>query len=93
MITNEMIINENDLENYIIDNFEEGALLEISYNRVFIPGIILFIDKTNSLIITLQLKGKLLNQTVDINIAEIKYELIELRYTYKDICTVLTLKN
>ena len=40
-------LSQNELLNYIVDNFKEDALLEISYNRVFIPGKILYIDKEN----------------------------------------------
>ena len=64
-------LSQNELLNYIVDNFKEDALLEISYNRVFIPGKILYIDKSSDVIITLQLMGQLLHQWVDININEI----------------------
>ena len=37
-------LKENEVINYIITHFQEEALLEISYNRVFIPGKILFLD-------------------------------------------------
>lgn len=86
-------LKENEVINYIVNNFQEEALLEISYNRVFIPGKILFIDYSDELIITLQLMGQLLHQTVDININEIIKELVELRYTYKNKVTVLSISN
>jgi hypothetical protein len=65
--------------------------VEISYNRVFIPGKILYIDDDAS--ITLQLKGQLLNQRVDININEVKKELVEIIYTFDDESTVISIKN
>ena len=74
-----IVLKEDDLEDYILENFKEDAFLEISYNRVFIPGKILYIDDDAS--ITLQLKGQLLNQRVDININEVKKELVEIIYT------------
>ncbi|MBE6486743.1 MAG: DUF2097 domain-containing protein [Methanosphaera stadtmanae] len=86
-----IVIKEDDLEEYILKNFKEDALVEISYNRVFIPGKILYIDDDAS--ITLQLKGQLLNQRVDININEVKKELVEIIYTFDDESTVISIKN
>ena len=84
-----IVIREDDLKDFINENFKEGAFLEISYNRVFIPGEILFIDEDAS--ITLQLKGKLLSQRVDINIDEVKEDLVEIVYTYEDELIVLSI--
>ena len=77
-----IVLKEDKLEEYVLNNFKEDAFLEISYNRVFIPGKILFVDDDAT--ITLQLKGQLLNQRVDINIKEVKKELVEIIYTYDD---------
>jgi hypothetical protein len=76
------VVKEDDLKKFILDNFEEDALLEISYNRVFVPGKIVCIDE--DAVITLQLKGQLLNQRVDIDIEEVKSELVEIIYTFND---------
>lgn len=84
-------LSQNELLNYIVDNFKEDALLEISYNRVFIPGKILYIDKSSDVIITLQLMGRLLHQRVDININEIIDEIVELRYTYHEMEVIIRL--
>ncbi|RAP52914.1 MAG: hypothetical protein BZ138_02085 [Methanosphaera sp. rholeuAM270] len=75
-------IKEKDLNEYILTNFREGALVEISYNRVFVPGIIVNIYDDASM--TLQLKGNLLNQRVDVNISEVKKEIVEILYTYEN---------
>lgn len=90
MNTTTLTIKENKLINYIRNHFQEDALLEISYNRVFLPGKILFINDSDEMIITLQLKGQLLHQTVDININDIVKEVVELRYTYGDDVTILS---
>ena len=76
---------------YILKNFKEDAFLEISYNRVFIPGKILYIDDDAS--ITLQLKGQLLNQRVDIDISEVKKELVEIIYTSDEESVIITITN
>ncbi len=90
MISTSITIKEDELIRYILDNFHEDGLLEISYNRVFIPGKILSIDYDDELIITVKLQGQLLNQTVNININNILEEVVELRYTYDDHETILT---
>lgn len=77
-------IKEDKLNDFIIDNFTENSLVEISFNRVFIPGILLNINDDDELILTLRLQGQLLHQTVDINIDEIKSEVVEIRYSNVD---------
>lgn len=86
-----MEIKEDELTQYIVDNFKENALLEISYNRVFVPGILLNINNEDSLILTLQLQGQLLHQTVDVDIEEILSELVEIKYTHGDEEIILTI--
>ncbi|OED30296.1 DUF2097 domain-containing protein [Methanosphaera sp. WGK6] len=92
MNTKSLTLKENELIPFIDKYFREEALLEISYNRVFIPGKILFIThEDNETIITIQLKGQLLNQTVDININNIIKEVVEIRHTYNDEELILTI--
>ena len=92
MQTKNITLKESDLLDYIYDNFQEDNLLEISFNRVFLPGKILSIDKEYS-ITTLQLKGELLNQTVDVDFTEILHEIVELRYTSSEMEYILTIIN
>ena len=86
-----IVLKEDESEDYILKNFKEDAFLEISYNRVFIPGKILYIDDDAS--ITLQLKGQLLNQRVDIDISEVKKELVEIIYTSDEESVIITITN
>ncbi|WP_292474904.1 DUF2097 domain-containing protein [Methanosphaera sp.] len=86
-----IVLKEDELEDYILKNFKEDAFLEISYNRVFIPGKILYIDEDAS--ITLQLKGQLLNQRVDIDISEVKKELVEIIYTSDEESVIISITN
>ncbi|MDO5825048.1 MAG: DUF2097 family protein [Methanosphaera sp.] len=81
---NDVTIKEDELNDFIIENFREDSLVEISFNRVFIPGILLNINDEDNLILTLRLQGELLHQTVDVNIDEIKGELVEIRCTHED---------
>lgn len=80
----DVTIKEDELNDFIIENFREDSLVEISFNRVFIPGILLNINDEDNLILTLRLQGELLHQTVDVNIDEIKGELVEIRCTHED---------
>ena len=80
-MVNEVILYEDELIDYIKENFKENAHLQISYNRIFTPGKILFIDiEDDNVIITLQLEGEILNQVIEINIKSILSDIIELRY-------------
>ena len=79
----EITIKEKNLKQYVLDNFKENAIIEVSYNRVFIPGKILFIDKESS-IITIQLMGELLNQRVDLVLDDIVEDIVEIIYTKDD---------
>lgn len=76
-----LILKENELKEYIVNNFQEGAVVEISYNRVFVPGKIVHVYSDAT--ITLQLLGELLNQRVDINFNEVKHEIVEIIYTFE----------
>lgn len=83
-------LKETELMEYINKKFQENALIEISYNRVFVPGKLLYVSE-NSII--LQLKGQLLNQVVEINIEEIKDEIVEIRHTNDNKTTIITVIN
>lgn len=91
MLDNVVHIKEDDLNKFIVDNFREGALVEISYNRVFVPGKIIHVYEDATL--TLQLEGELLNQRVDVNINEVKDELIEIIYTYEEKSTIIIIND
>lgn len=83
-------IKESQIEEFILENFKEDCILEISYNRVFIPGKIINIINDDKVIITLQLMGELLHQTVDVDISDIKSEIVELRHTSDEEILVIT---
>ncbi|RAP49386.1 MAG: hypothetical protein BZ136_03395 [Methanosphaera sp. rholeuAM74] len=75
-------VNGDELLEYMHLNFCEGALVEISYNRVFIPARIVLITYEPELVLTLQLQGELLNQCVDVVVSEIIDDIVELNYVY-----------
>lgn len=92
-MADEVILEECEVIDYIDHNFREGALIEITYNRVFIPEKLLYFEYDDGdLILTLQLQGELLSQVVDININNILDDIIEICYTYDDNETILVIK-
>lgn len=92
-MSDEVVLNECEVIDYIDNNFKEGALIEITYNRVFIPGKLLYFEYDDGdMVLTLQLQGELLSQVVDININNILDDIIEICYTYDDNETILVVK-
>ncbi len=74
---------------YVKANVEVGDLLEISYNRIFAPGEVLGFTEEDEMTgegyrVGLQLTGKILNQTVEIDFSEIADDLIEMRHITDD---------
>mgnify|MGYP004444533871 FL=1 len=85
----EIQISADDAINYIRDNVQIRDTLELSYNRIFAPGEVLNILEEDEVTgegirISLQLNGEILNQTVEIDLNEIKDDLIEFRHIKDD---------
>jgi len=74
---------------YVKNNVEVGDTLEISYNRIFAPGEVLGFTEEDEVTgegyrVGLQLNGKILNQSVEIDFKEIADDLIEMRHITDD---------
>jgi hypothetical protein len=74
---------------YVKSNVEVGDILEISYNRIFAPGEVLGFTEEDEVTgegyrVGLQLTGKILNQSVEIDFNEIADDLIEMRHITDD---------
>ena len=74
---------------YVKNNVEVGDTLEISYNRIFAPGEVLGFTEEDEVTgegyrVGLQLNGKILNQSVEIDFNEIADDLIEMRHITDD---------
>ncbi|MCF0226235.1 MAG: DUF2097 domain-containing protein [Methanobrevibacter sp.] len=85
----EIQMSADDAINYIRDNVQIRDTLELSYNRIFAPGEVLNILEEDEVTgegirISLQLNGEILNQTVEIDLNEIKDDLIEFRHIKDD---------
>ena len=82
----EIILNSEEVMHYVKNEVEQYDMLEISYNRIYVPAEVLDIeidgeDEIESLNLLLQLKGELLNDTVNLDLVEIKHDIIEIRHT------------
>ncbi len=81
----EIEMDPDDIIEYVRNEVKVNDIFELSYNRVFAPGTVLGItpedEETGAgLTISLQLNGELLNQAVDIDLNEMKDEIIEIRH-------------
>ena len=71
---------------YIKKNVKTYDNVELSYNRVFTPGEVINIDTCTlrdgkkSCTVMVQISGDTLGNTVDIDLEEVKYDLIEVRH-------------
>jgi hypothetical protein len=85
MMEKEIKLTADDLIEYIRNNVQVKDVLEISYNRIFAPGEVLNIitedeETGEGLRVNLQLNGKVLNQSVEIDLHEVKDDLLEVRH-------------
>jgi len=78
----ELILKADEALDYVRNNVEIFDVLELSYNRVFVPAEVIDIDKDteNSLKLMLQMNGEIINDTVELDLVEVKDELLEIRH-------------
>lgn len=75
---------------YIKKNVKTYDKVELSYNRVFTPGEVINIDTCvlkdgkKSCTVMVQLSGDTIGSTVDVDLEEVKYDLIEVRHIPQD---------
>jgi len=80
---NEITLNTKEVMDYVKTEVKQYDILEISYSRVFVPGEVMNIEtneEDGSLNLLLQLKGELLNDTVHLDLEDIKDDLLEIRH-------------
>ncbi len=80
---NEIILNPDEVMEYVKNEVEQYDILEISYNRIFVPAEVLDVEhdeEEESLNLLLQLKGELLNDTVQLDLIQIKDDILEIRH-------------
>lgn len=85
----EITLNTEEVVHYVKNEVEQHDTLEISYNRIYVPAEVLDIehkgeDEIESLNLLLQLKGELLSDTVELDLVQIKDDIIEIRHINSD---------
>ena len=86
---NEITLSSEELIHYVRNDVEVYDILEISYNRIFLPAEVIDIEHeidendVERLNIVLQIKGELLNDTIHLDLIEIKEDIIEVRHINK----------
>ncbi len=93
----EIVMPIDDAIEYIRNNVEINDILELSYNRIFAPGEVLNIieedeETGEGLRVNLQLTGEILNQSVEVDLNEIRDDLLEFRHIHDGIEKVIEIK-
>lgn len=93
----EITLNSDDALNYIKNNVNNYDILEISFNRIYLPGEVLGIEieeeeKMESLKLMIQLNGDLVNDTIQVDLVRIKDDILEIRHTQDENSTVITVE-
>jgi len=81
----EIILSPDEIIEYVRTEVNEDDIFELSYNRVFAPGVVLGItpedeETGEGLRIGLQLTGKILSDFVEIDLHKLKDEILEIRH-------------
>ena len=91
----ELILKADEALDYVKNNVEIFDVLELSYNRVFVPAEVIDIDRDteNSLNLMLQMNGEIINDTVELDLVEVKDELLEIRHIRDDKLTIIVVES
>ena len=96
----EITLNQDELIEYVKNEVKVYDILEISYNRIFLPTEVIdveyYVDENDveSLNMVLQIKGELLNDTVQLDLVGIKEEVVEVRHIKnEDDLTVIVVED
>jgi hypothetical protein len=94
----EINLNAEAAIEYVKSNVKNYDVLEISYNRVFVPGEVLDVSavETNgikSLRLLIKMNGKTIKQTVEMDLVEMKDDLVEIRHITDEESTVLVIEE
>lgn len=81
----EIVLEPDEIIEYVRNNVKKGDVFEIAYNRVFAPGIVLGLtpedeETGEGLRVGLQLTGKILSDYVEVDLHKLKDEILEIRH-------------
>jgi hypothetical protein len=94
----EINLNAEEAIEYVKSNVKNYDVLEISYNRVFVPGEVLDVSAVEnegikSLRLLIKMNGKTIKQTVEMDLVEMKDDLVEIRHITDEKSTVLVIEE
>ena len=95
----EINLKADEALDYIKSNVKNYDVLEISYNRIFVPGEVLDLsaveinDDVKSLKLLLQMNGETIKDTVEVDLVEIIDEVVEIRHITEETSTVLSIEE
>lgn len=94
----EIVLSPDDALDYIKDNVKVHDTLEISYNRIYAPGEVLGMDLedeegNDAFELSLKLSGDLVNDTVLIDMYQLKDDILELRHENEEQITVVVVEE
>ena len=93
----EINLNSDDALDYIKNNVNNYDTLEISFNRIFLPGEVLDIEveeeeEVQSLNLMIQLNGELVNDTIQVDLVRIKDDILEIRHIQDEKSTLIIIE-
>lgn len=93
----EIKLNSDDALEYVKNNVNNYDTIEISFNRIFLPGEVLNIEideeeKIDSLNLMIQLNGELVNDTIQVDLVRIKDDILEIRHIQNEKSTVIIIE-
>jgi hypothetical protein len=85
MIVKEIRMEPDEIIEYVRENVKKDDIFELAYNRVFAPGVVLGLTEEDEetgegLRIGLQLTGKVLSDSVEIDLHKLKDDIVEIRH-------------
>jgi len=95
----EINLKADEALDYIKSNVKNYDVLEISYNRIFVPGEVLDMsaveinDDVKSLKLLLQMNGETIKDTVEVDLVEIMNDVVEIRHITSETSTVLSIEE
>ena len=94
----EINLNADAAIEYIESNVKNYDVLEISYNRVFVPGEVLDIstlekDGMKSVRVLIKMNAKTIKETVEMDLMEIKDDIVEIRHITDEKSTLLVIEE
>ena len=98
MSEKELTMSAEEMIEYIRENVKINDIIEIAYNRIFAPGEVITITEEDEetgegLRLGIQLTGEILNQVIEVDLDEIKDEIIELRHERDGQVTVIEVET